>query len=72
MIHLTRSLVRRWLESLLHTHDSPRRTAAAFAVGVFVSFSPALGLHTLLALIVAGRTHLPLHGHPHRHPPEAP
>ena len=53
MIHLTRSLVRRWLESLLHTHDSPRRTAAAFAVGVFFSFSPALGLHTLLALIVA-------------------
>jgi hypothetical protein len=53
MIHLTRSLVRRWLESLLHVHDSPRRTAAAFAVGVFVSFSPALGLHTVLALIVA-------------------
>jgi len=53
MIHLTRSLVRRWLESLLHIHDSPRRTAAAFAVGVFFSFSPALGLHTVLALAVA-------------------
>jgi hypothetical protein len=53
MIHLTRSLVRRWLESLLHVHDSPRRTAAAYAVGVFFSFSPALGLHTVLALIVA-------------------
>jgi hypothetical protein len=53
MIHLTRSLVRRWLESLLHVHDSPRRTAAAYAVGVFFSFSPVLGLHTVLALIVA-------------------
>ena len=53
MIHLTRSLVRKWLESLLHIHDSPRRTAAAYAVGVFFSFSPPLGLHTVLALIVA-------------------
>jgi hypothetical protein len=53
MIHLTRTLVRKWMESLLHIHDSPRRTAAAYAVGVFFSFSPALGLHTVLALIVA-------------------
>jgi hypothetical protein len=53
MIHLTRSLVRRWLESLLHIHDSPRRTAAAYAVGVFFAFSPVVGLHTVLALIVA-------------------
>ena len=53
MIHFTRSLVRKWLESLLHIHDSPRRTAAAFAVGVFFSFSPLLGLHTVLALLVA-------------------
>ena len=52
MIQLTRSLVRRWMESLLHIHDSPRRTAAAYAVGVFFSFSPVLGLHTLLALVV--------------------
>jgi hypothetical protein len=53
MIHLTRSLVRRWLASLLHIHDSPRRTAAAYAVGVFFAFSPVVGLHTVLALIVA-------------------
>jgi hypothetical protein len=53
MIHLTRSLVRRWLESLLHIHDSPRRTAAAYAVGVFFGFSPLLGLHTVLGLLVA-------------------
>jgi uncharacterized protein (DUF2062 family) len=53
MIHLTRSLVRKWMQSLLHIHDSPRRTAAAYAVGVFFSFSPPLGLHTVLALLVA-------------------
>jgi uncharacterized protein (DUF2062 family) len=44
---------RRWLDQLLHTHDSPQRTAAAFAVGVFFGFCPLLGLHTLLGLVVA-------------------
>ena len=45
--------VRRWLEQLLHTHDTPRRTAAAFAMGVFFGFSPLLGLHTVLGLAFA-------------------
>jgi uncharacterized protein len=53
MIHLTRSLVRRWLEKLLHIDDSPQRTAAAFALGVFFGFSPFLGLHTVLAIAFA-------------------
>jgi uncharacterized protein (DUF2062 family) len=44
---------RRWLDHLLHTHDTPRRTATAFAVGVFFGFSPFLGLHTILGLVVA-------------------
>ena len=44
---------RRWLEQLLHTHDTPERTAAAYAVGVFFGFSPFLGLHTVLGLVVA-------------------
>jgi uncharacterized protein len=44
---------RRWLGQLLHTHDTPTRTAAAFAVGVFFGFSPFLGLHTILGLVVA-------------------
>ena len=44
---------RRWLDQLLHTHDTPARTAAAYAVGVFFGFSPFLGLHTILGLIVA-------------------
>jgi uncharacterized protein len=40
----------RWLGQLLHTHDTPRRTAAAYALGVFFGFSPYLGLHTILGL----------------------
>ena len=53
MIHLTRALVRRWLDALLHIQDSPERTAAAFALGVFWGFSPFLGLHTVLAIVAA-------------------
>jgi uncharacterized protein (DUF2062 family) len=45
--------VRRWLEQLLHTHDTPQRTAAAYALGVFFGFSPLLGLHTVLGLVFA-------------------
>jgi uncharacterized protein (DUF2062 family) len=44
---------RRWLNQLLHTHDTPERTALAYAVGVFFGFSPFLGLHTVLGLVVA-------------------
>jgi uncharacterized protein (DUF2062 family) len=53
MIHFTRALVRRWLERLLHIEDTPGRTAAAFALGVFLGFSPFLGLHTLLGVALA-------------------
>ena len=53
MIHLTKGLIRRWLDTLLHVADTPERTAAAFAMGVFFGFSPFLGFHTLLAIIVA-------------------
>ena len=53
MIRVTKALVRRWLDTLLHVADTPERTAAAFAMGVFFGFSPFLGFHTLLAIIVA-------------------
>jgi len=45
--------MRHWLDQMLHTHDTPSRTAAAFALGVFLGFSPLLGLHTLLGLVLA-------------------
>jgi uncharacterized protein (DUF2062 family) len=47
------SRLRRWFEQLLHTHDTPTRTAAAYALGVFLGFSPLLGLHTVLGLALA-------------------
>ena len=53
MIHFTRGLVRRWAHTLLHIDDTPERTAAAFALGVFCGFSPFLGVHTALALGLA-------------------
>jgi uncharacterized protein len=53
MIHLTRALIRRWLDALLHIDDTPERTATAFALGVFLGFSPFLGLHTVLGIVLA-------------------
>ena len=45
--------MRQLLEQMLHTHDTPERTAAAFALGVFFGFSPLLGVHTILGLVFA-------------------
>lgn len=53
MLRRSQAAYRRWLERLLHLGDTPRRTAAAFAVGVFFGFSPFLGLHTVLGLAAA-------------------
>ena len=53
MWHLTKHTVEHWMESLLHIHDTPERTAAAFALGVGIGFSPFVGLHTLMALALA-------------------
>jgi len=53
MIRLTRALVRRWMDTLLHIDDTPERTAAAFALGVFFGFSPMLGFHTILGIVFA-------------------
>ncbi len=53
MIHLGMTAIRNWLGALLHIHDSPQRTALAYALGVFFGFSPFLGLHTALALLLA-------------------
>ena len=38
---------------LLAIDDPPERTALAFSVGVFIGFSPLLGLHTVLATVIA-------------------
>lgn len=41
------------LDVLLRLHDTPTRTAAAFALGVFFSFSPFLGLQILVSMALA-------------------
>ena len=38
---------------LLAVDDPPERTALAFSVGIFIAFSPFLGLHTIMATAVA-------------------
>lgn len=50
---MTKGALRRVAHALLHTGDTPERTAAAYSVGVLVGFSPLLGLHTLLSLVLA-------------------
>lgn len=53
MIPITRTLLRTWAHRLLHTHDTPERTGAAFALGVFIGFSPFFGLHTVMGIVLA-------------------
>src|SRR5258706_7718516 len=38
---------------LLALDDPPERTALAFSIGVFIAFSPFLGLHTVAATLIA-------------------
>ena len=47
----TRSF-RRHLRQLLRMDEPPERTALTFGFGVFISFSPFIGLHTLIALVI--------------------
>ena len=39
--------------AILHLQDTPHRIALAFGLGVFIAFSPLLGIHTGLALGLA-------------------
>lgn len=45
--------LRRVVEKLAGSTESPRRTAAAFAFGTFLSFSPFLGLQIATGMTVA-------------------
>ena len=38
---------------MYHPDESPRKTALALAIGVFLSFTPFWGFQTLLALLLA-------------------
>jgi uncharacterized protein (DUF2062 family) len=45
--------VRDRIRSLFHLNDSPTKLATSFAVGVFIAFSPTIGLHTISCLLFA-------------------
>lgn len=45
------SRIKHIIKRLLLLNDTPERIALAFSLGVFLAFSPLLGLHTVLALI---------------------
>jgi uncharacterized protein (DUF2062 family) len=53
MWHASRDAAQRWIQSLLHTHDSPERTAAAVGLGVAIGFSPFIGFHTVIGIVLA-------------------
>lgn len=46
-------MLRATVRRLLAIDDPPERTALAFSIGVFIAFSPFLGLHTILATVIA-------------------
>jgi uncharacterized protein (DUF2062 family) len=41
------------IKKLLHIEDTPKRTALAYSIGIFLGFSPFLGFHTLAGLAIA-------------------
>jgi uncharacterized protein (DUF2062 family) len=41
------------IRSIFQLNDTPHRLALAFAVGIFIAFSPTLGLHVLSSFLVA-------------------
>jgi uncharacterized protein (DUF2062 family) len=48
-----RGRIETFLRRLFALDDTPERIALAFALGVFLAFSPLLGLHAFLGLIFA-------------------
>lgn len=45
--------LRRTVGPLLQVDDTPHRIALAFGIGVWLAFFPILGVHTILALLIA-------------------
>jgi uncharacterized protein (DUF2062 family) len=41
------------IKQLLHIEDTPERTALAYALGIFLGFSPFLGFHTIGGIVIA-------------------
>lgn len=45
--------IRKIFRALIGISDTPERTALAFAIGIFIGFSPFIGLHTVMGIAVA-------------------
>lgn len=45
--------IRDRIRGIFQINESPQRMATAFAVGVFIAFSPTIGLHTVSCLLFA-------------------
>jgi uncharacterized protein (DUF2062 family) len=45
--------IKKFVSSLFALDDTPERIALAFAIGVFLAFSPLIGLHTFLGIVFA-------------------
>ena len=50
---ITPTDVRAKIREALHLGETPQRTAAAFAIGVFIAFTPTYGLHCASAVFLA-------------------
>jgi len=50
---ISREAIRSKILEVLHLQETPKRTALAFSIGVFIAFSPTYGFHTLSALFCA-------------------
>jgi len=46
-------MVKNQIRRFIALDDTPERIALAFSIGVFISFSPLLGLHTVLGMSIA-------------------
>jgi hypothetical protein len=45
--------IRDRIRSIFKLNDSPSQLAAAFALGIFIAFTPTIGLHTLTCFFLA-------------------
>jgi len=41
------------IRSIFQLHDTPHRLALAFALGIFIAFSPTVGLHMISCFVIA-------------------
>lgn len=50
---ISREAIKTRFKKILSTNESPHRISLAFAIGIFIAFSPTIGLHTVSAIAAA-------------------